>query len=80
MIKIAGAVGFVVAFAFGLGVASAQQGTSSSYGTEGWGPRIPTIELTPKDRFWNFSHQSQYRAEDTAEWLRSHSGRSPWYP
>ena len=33
--------------------ASAQQGTSSSYGTVGWGPVVPTISLTNKQRDWN---------------------------
>ncbi len=64
------------------GAALAQQGTSSSYGTEGWGPRIPTIALTPKDRDWNHDHQAQYRAEDGSEWLREHyqAGQRPWFP
>lgn len=54
------------------GAALAQQGTSSSWGTVGWGPVIPTISLTPKDRSWNHAHQAQYQAEDSAEWLRVH--------
>ena len=29
--------------------ALAQQGTSSSYGSVGWGPVIPTQALTPRD-------------------------------
>ena len=61
------------------GAAWAQQGTSSSWGSEGWGPRIPTQALTPKDRSWNFTHESQYRAEAGAEWLREHN-QSGVYP
>jgi hypothetical protein len=33
-------------------------------GDVGWGPHIPTIALTPKERAWNHNHESQYRAED----------------
>lgn len=64
------------------GAALAQQGTSSSYGTVGWGPRIPTQALTPKDRDWNHDHEAQYRAEAGAEWLREHNqgGHFPWGP
>ena len=57
--------------------ALAQQGTSSSYGSTGWGPHIPTQALTPFDRQWNHDNQSKYQAEDSAEWLREH-GKSPF--
>ncbi|MFZ0602476.1 MAG: hypothetical protein WAN05_14180 [Roseiarcus sp.] len=57
--------------------ALAQQGTSSSYGSVGWGPVIPTQALTPRDRAWNHDNQARYQAEDGAEWLRQH-GRSPF--
>ena len=50
----------------------AQQGTSSSYGSVGWRPVIPTQALTPRDRAWNHDNQSHYQAEDSAEWLRQH--------
>jgi hypothetical protein len=62
--------------------ALAQQGTSSSYGSEGWGPRIPTEALTPRDRDWNHGHEAQYRSEAGAEWLREHSqgGFFPFRP
>jgi hypothetical protein len=78
--KVIALLGLGAALALTPGAALAQQGTSSSYGTVGWGPRIPTEELTPKDRFWNHSHESQYRAEDGAEWVRlhSHAGPFPW--
>jgi len=71
-------IGVLVALA--PSVALAQQGTSSSYGTEGRGPRIPTQALTPFDRSWNHAHESQYRAEDGAEWVRHHlqAGPFPW--
>jgi hypothetical protein len=51
--------------------ALAQQGTSS-YGAVGWGPVIPTISLTNKDRAWNHDNQARYPSEDAAEYLRVH--------
>jgi len=57
--------------------AFAEQGTSSSYGSVGWGPHIPTQSLTPFDRNWNHANQSKYQAQDSAEWLRQH-GKSPF--
>jgi len=57
--------------------AFAQQGTSSSYGSVGAGPHIPTQSLTPFDRSWNHANQSKYQAYDSAEWLRQH-GKSPF--
>jgi hypothetical protein len=76
MIKTFALIGLAAVLATHPGVALAQQGTSQSWGTEGWGPRIPTIELTPQDRAWNFDHESQYRAEEGSEWLRLHPQRS----
>jgi hypothetical protein len=55
------------------GAAWAQQGASSSWGSVGRGPVIPTIALSDKDRSWNHAYQAQYQAEDGAEWLRLHS-------
>jgi hypothetical protein len=52
--------------------ALAQQGTSSSYGSVGAGPHIPTQELTPFDRRWNHANQSKYQSYDNAEWVRQH--------
>ena len=80
MLKTIALIGLGAVLALRPGVALAQQGTSSSYGTEGRGPRIPTLALTPFDRSWNHAHESQYRAEDGAEWVRSHMqpGGYPW--
>ena len=55
------------ALALAAGAALAQQGTSSSYGTVGWGPVIPTQSLTPRDRAWNHDNQAAYQSEDSAE-------------
>jgi hypothetical protein len=57
--------------------ALAQQGTSSSYGSVGAGPHIPTQALTPFDRAWNHANQSKYQAYNSAEWLREH-GKNPF--
>ena len=75
MVKVAIFIG--LALALPPGAALAQQGTSSSYGSVGWGPVIPTQALTPRDRAWNHDNQARYQAEDGAEWLRQH-GRSPF--
>ena len=62
------------------GAALAEQGNSSSYGSVGAGPRIPTQALTPFDRAWNHANQSKYQAYDSAEWLRQHGkGLFPFF-
>jgi hypothetical protein len=73
MFKAVALVGLGAVFAVTPSAAWAEQGTSSSFGTVGRGPVIPTISLTNKERFWNHDHQAQYQAEDGAEWLRLHS-------
>jgi hypothetical protein len=78
MLKTIALIALGAALALPPGTAFAQQGTSSSYGTEGWGPRIPTLALTPRDRAWNHSHESKYRAEDGADWVRSHNESGPY--
>jgi hypothetical protein len=76
-IRTIAAIGLAAAFALPSGAAFAEQGDSSSWGTVGWGPVIPTRELTPKDREWNFNNTPLYQAGDSAEWLRQH-GKSPF--
>jgi hypothetical protein len=70
-------IAFGVALALAPGAALAEQGTSSSWGSVGWGPHIPTQSLTNFDRAWNHANQSKYQAYDGAEWLRQH-GKSPF--
>ena len=77
MFKAAAFIGLAAALALLSGAALAQQGTSSSWGSVGWGPVIPTQSLTPRDREWNFDNQAKYQAEDSAEWLRQH-GKGPF--
>jgi len=78
MFKIVTLIGLSAVLALAPGAALAQQGTSSSWGTVGWGPVIPTIALTNKDRSWNHAHEAQYRAEDGAEWLRQRAQGGPF--
>jgi hypothetical protein len=59
----------VSAFAF--------SGDSSSYGTEGTGPTVPTQSLTPFQRSYNHANESKERAYAGAEWLRQH-GKGPF--
>jgi hypothetical protein len=73
MFKILTLIGFGAILGLMPIAAWAQQGTSSSWGSVGRGPVIPTISLTDKQRSWNHAHQAQYQAEDGSEWLRLHS-------
>ena len=80
MLKVIALIGLAAAFAFLPAAAFSQQGTSSSYGSVGRGPHIPTQALTPFDRQWNHDNQSKYQAEDSAEWLRQHGkGLFPFF-
>jgi hypothetical protein len=80
MLKTLSAIGLATALALASGAALAQQGTSSSWGTVGWGPVIPTQALTPKERAWNVNNQPLYQAEGSAEWLRQHGrGLFPFF-
>ena len=62
--------------------ASAQTGTSSSWGSYGSGQQIPTQALTPFDRSWNHDHEAEREAEAGAEWIREHGGarQHSWFP
>ena len=77
MVKTIALIALGAALALGPAAALAEQGTSSSYGSVGWGPHIPTQSLTPFDRSWNHANQSKYQAQDSAEWLRQH-GKYPF--
>jgi hypothetical protein len=80
MSKTLSALGLAAGLALLSGAAFAEQGNSSSWGTVGWGPVIPTQSLTPKERDWNFDNQAKYEAENSAEWLRQHGrGLFPFF-
>ena len=65
-------IGLVAAFTLPPAVAFALSGATSSWGSRGDGPVVPTIELTPWDRAWNVHNQARYDAEAGAEWIRTH--------
>jgi hypothetical protein len=77
MFKAVSFTGLVAGLALLSSVALAQQGNSSSWGSVGWGPVIPTQSLTPRERQWNFDNQAKYEAQNSAEWLRQH-GMGPF--
>jgi hypothetical protein len=77
MFKAAAFAALAAALALSSSTALAQQGNSSSWGSVGWGPVIPTQSLTPRQRQWNFDNQAKYQAQDSAEWLRVH-GMGPF--
>jgi hypothetical protein len=80
MFKAASFVGLAAALTLLSGVALAEQGDSSSWGSYGWGPVIPTQALTPKEREWNFNNTPLYQAGNSAEWLRQHGkGLFPFF-
>ncbi len=80
MFKTISAIGLATGLALLSGAALAEQGDSSSWGTVGWGPVIPTQALTPRDREWNFNNQALYQAENSADWLRQHGrGLFPFF-
>lgn len=72
MFKMIAMISLGSAIALAPAPALAQQGTSSSYGTVGLGPVIPTQSLTNKERAWNHDNQARYQSEDAAEYLRQH--------
>jgi hypothetical protein len=53
--------------------AFAASGNSSSYGTDGSGPTVPTQSLTPFQRSWNHANESKERARAGASWMRHHN-------
>ena len=79
MLKTIALAGFAAAIALAPVSALAVSGTSSSYGSVGYGPTIPTQSLTPFDRAWNHDNQSKIQAREGAEWVRQHS-MGGYYP
>ncbi len=77
MLKTFALVGFAAALALSTDAAFAVSGNSSSYGTNGYGPTVPTQSLSNFDRHWNYYNQSKRSARDDAEWLREHGKHFP---
>ena len=70
MLKTIVVLGFAAALALPPVAAYALSGTSSSYGTSGYGPQVPTQSLTPFERGWNATNESKRRARESAQWMR----------
>jgi len=68
-------LGLAVGLAVSPIAATAQTGTSSSWGSYGSGQQIPTQSLTPFDREWNHDRESENEAIAGSEWLRTHSAK-----
>jgi hypothetical protein len=69
MLKTTALIGLVAALALPAAPAFAVSGNSSSYGTEGYGPSVPTQSLTPFQRSWNHANESKERARAGAAWI-----------
>ena len=74
MLKTIALIGVAAALAVTAAPAFAVNGNSSSYGTEGYGPTVPTQSLTPFQRAYNHGNQSKERARAGASWIRKHGG------
>jgi hypothetical protein len=75
------AASLAAALALLSGAALAEQGDSSSWGTVGWKPVIPTQSLTSSDRQWNIANQAKCQAQYSAEWPRQYGkGLFPFFP
>jgi hypothetical protein len=80
MLKTVALVGLAGAFALSSGSAFAVSGNSSSYGSEGSGPTVPTQSLTTFQRSWNHANESKERARAGAAWLRHHRSYGHYQP
>ena len=78
MLKTFALVGFAAALALSTDAAFAVSGNSSSFGTDGYGPTVPTQSLSNFDRQWNYYNGSKRNAEASAEWLREHGKHFPF--
>lgn len=74
MLRTIALIGLAAALALPSAAAFAVSGNSSAYGTEGYGPTVPTQSLTPFQRSWNHANESKMRARAGADWLRRHGG------
>lgn len=74
MLKTIALIGLAATLALPSASAFAVSGNSSSYGTEGYGPTVPTQSLTPFQRSWNHANESKERARAGAAWLRHRRG------
>jgi len=74
MLRTIALIGLAAALILPSASAFAVSGNSSAYGTQGYGPTVPTQSLTPFQRSWNRANESKMRARAGADWLRRHGG------
>ena len=74
MIKTIALIGLAATLVVPSVPALAVNGDSSSYGTAGYGPTVPTQSMTPFQRSWNHANESKERARAGAAWIRKHGG------
>ena len=74
MLKTIALIGLAAAVALPSAPAFAVSGNSSAYGTDDYGPTVPTQSLTPFQRSWNHANESKERARAGAAWVRHHWG------
>jgi hypothetical protein len=74
MLRTIASIGLAAALMLPSASAFAVSGNSSAYGTEGYGPTVPTQSLTHFQRSWNHANESKMRARAGADWLRHHGG------
>jgi hypothetical protein len=80
MLKTIALIGLVAALALPSTSAFAVSGDSSAYGTQDYGPTVPTQSLTSFQRAYNHANESKERAYASAEWLRQHGkGLFPFF-
>jgi hypothetical protein len=80
MLKTIALIGLTAALVIPSVPAFAVSGDSSAYGTQDYGPTIPTQSLTPFQRYWNHANESKERARAGASWIRKHGGLSHGQP
>ncbi|HEY1888694.1 MAG TPA: hypothetical protein VGG86_22035 [Roseiarcus sp.] len=72
MLKTIALIGLTAALVVPSVPAFAVSGDSSAYGTQDYGPTIPTQSLTPFQRAYNHANESKERARAGASWIRRH--------
>src|SRR5262249_15930497 len=80
MLKIIATVSLTAALALPSAPAFAVRGNSSSYGSDGYGPTVPTQSLTSFQRGWNCANERKEGARAGAAWFHDHGGYGHYSP
>jgi hypothetical protein len=78
MLKTIALIGLAATLALPSAPAFAASGDSSSYGSQGYGPKVSTQSLTPFQRSWNHANESKERARAGAAQLRHHHSNAAY--